>query len=57
MHDDAYSAGGIILAGCLFIGLGVGIFMGQIWVGTIVGFGIGLFLMGLTVAAATSRRK
>jgi len=59
MNDDSYAAGGIILAGCMVIGVGVGILTGQWLTGiasAVIGFGIGLGAMGLMVARGTRKK-
>lgn len=45
MHDVGYEAGGIALAGCLFIGIGLGILFHQYIAGPIIGLGVGLIVM------------
>ncbi|MFH1319966.1 MAG: hypothetical protein ABII90_04845 [Bacteroidota bacterium] len=38
--------GGVVFTGCLFIGLGVGKYLGHTSIGLFIGMGIGFLLMG-----------
>jgi len=44
-----YESGGIALAGCFMVGLGVGIFVKPLWMGltagAVIGLGVGLLAM------------
>lgn len=41
------AAGGVVFVGCMFVGMGVGYFMGQLVVGLFVGMGVGFIGMGI----------
>lgn len=38
---------GVVFTGCLFIGLGLGIYFNQVAVGVLVGMGVGFIGMGI----------
>ena len=46
--------GGLIVAGCLFMGMGIGWFWGEFKVGLFVGLGIGL--LGMALYTSKGRR-
>ena len=42
-----YFAGSYVFAGCLMVGIGLGLLFNQVAAGTTIGLGIGLILMGV----------
>ncbi|HSW66319.1 MAG TPA: hypothetical protein VLI54_04260 [Bacillota bacterium] len=43
--EHQYSPGGVALAGCIFLGLGLGIWQGHGFAGLLGGLGVGLIAM------------
>lgn len=41
------SVSGLFFVGCMFIGVGMGFFFGNIPVGALIGMGIGFLVMGI----------
>ncbi|HMI09175.1 MAG TPA: hypothetical protein VK497_02135 [Candidatus Saccharimonadales bacterium] len=51
-NDQANSAGGTVLAGCVVIGAGLGFLADELVVGAVLGTGVGLLVMGLMMVGA-----
>lgn len=41
-----YKSGGLIFVGCMFIGMGIGYFLGDLKTGLFLGMGVGFLAMG-----------
>ncbi|MEZ5084592.1 MAG: hypothetical protein R2750_14300 [Bacteroidales bacterium] len=51
-----YKSGGIIFVGCMFIGMGIGYFLGELQTGLFLGMGVGFIVMGfLTIRASKNK--
>ncbi len=48
------TVGGVVFVGCMFVGIGSGMYFNQLVVGLITGMGGGFILMGLTWALVKS---
>jgi len=49
--EHQYSPGGVALAGCTFLGLGLGIWLGHTFAGLLAGLGVGLIAMAFFAQA------
>jgi len=49
--------GGVIFVGCMFVGGGLGMLMGNVAVGGAIGMGIGFISMGIIWAAYKNREE
>lgn len=48
------TVGGVVFVGCMFVGIGLGMYFNQLVVGLMIGMGVGFILMGLTWALMKS---
>lgn len=46
-NKNGSSVSGLFFVGCMFIGVGMGFFFGNITVGALVGMGVGFLVMGI----------
>ncbi len=47
---NASSIGGVMLVGCMFIGMGLGFYFNQVVPGMFIGMGVGFLAMGIAWA-------
>ncbi|OYD14684.1 hypothetical protein CH333_03280 [candidate division WOR-3 bacterium JGI_Cruoil_03_44_89] len=47
-HTSAYEYSGILFAGCVVLGLGIGMLCGRTGAGVLIGVGVGLIAMGIS---------
>ncbi|MBL4735869.1 MAG: hypothetical protein JKY18_11145 [Flavobacteriales bacterium] len=40
--------GGLLFVGCLFLGIGIGMYLGDVKIGTMIGLGVGFLVMAAT---------
>ena len=40
--------GGLLFVGCLFLGIGIGMYLGETKIGTMIGLGVGFLVMAAT---------
>jgi hypothetical protein len=45
------TAGGLLFIGCMFVGMGLGFYFGNIVTGVLIGMGAGFVAFGITVLA------
>jgi len=42
------TVGGLLFVGCLFLGIGIGMYLDSVKVGTMIGLGVGFLVMAAT---------
>jgi len=46
--DNSKKVGGLLFVGCLFLGIGIGMYLENPKVGTMIGLGVGFLVMAAT---------
>jgi len=49
-------AGGLLFAGCMFLGMAAGWYFGKMTIGIFAGMGLGFILMAVTMLSAANKR-
>ncbi len=53
-NKKASTVGGVIFIGCMFVGMGMGFYFGQLLPGIFIGMGVGFIAMGIVWALMRS---
>ncbi|MBL4754957.1 MAG: hypothetical protein JKY52_15345 [Flavobacteriales bacterium] len=47
-EDKNKTVGGLLFVGCLFLGIGIGMYLEDVKIGTMIGLGVGFLVMAAT---------